>query len=58
MQKPLGGLLSLLAKGAGVKRCLIGKQLFFSMTHRIMDRLTGNMEIVSNLSEREIFIIV
>lgn len=58
MQKPQSGLLSLLAKGAGVERCLIGKQLLFSMTHRIMDRLTGNMEIVSNLSEREIFIIV
>lgn len=58
MQKPLGGLLSLLAKRTGVERCLIGKQLLFSMTHRIMDRLTGNMEIVSNLSEREIFIIV
>lgn len=41
-----------------MKRRLIGKQLLFSMTHRIMDRLTGNMEIVSNLSEREIFIIV
>ena len=58
MQKPKGGLLSLFAKGAGVKRRLIGKQLLCSMTHRIMDRLTGNMEIVSNLSEREIFIIV
>ena len=41
-----------------MKRRLIGKQLLFSMTHRIMDRLTGNMEIVRNLSEREIFIIV
>lgn len=58
MQKPQSGLLSLFAKGAGVERRLIGKQLLFSMTHRIMDRLTGNMEIVSNLSEREIFIIV
>lgn len=58
MQKPKGGLLSLFAKGTGVERRLIGKQLLFSMTHRIMDRLTGNMEIVSNLSEREIFIIV
>lgn len=58
MQKPQSGLLSLLAKRAGVQRRLIGKQLLFSMTHRIMNRLTGNMEIVSNLSEREIFIIV
>ena len=58
MQKPKGGLRPLFAKEAGVKRRLIGKQLLFSMTHRIMDRLTGNMEIVSNLSEREIFIIV
>lgn len=58
MQKPQSGLLSLLSKGAGVERRLIGKQLLFSMTHRIMDRLTGNMEIVSNLSKREIFIIV
>lgn len=58
MQKPKGGLFSLFAKRTGVQRRLIGKQLLFSMTHRIMDRLTGNMEIVSNLSEREIFIIV